>query len=143
MLITFPLAILVEILFPILLAAWFIRRHKLGWRLVFYGGLGFLGSQIVHLPLLSLLTNLFTRGILPAPPFQYHVIFNAVILGLLAGICEESARLVVYTLLKNRARSWSAGVTLGIGHGGTESIFFVGSKVMLPRADHDVRKGSR
>lgn len=52
---------------------------------------------------------------------QAGLLQNAVILGLSAGICEETARLIGFAALKARARSWQAALTLGIGHDGTES----------------------
>ena len=118
----FILAILIEIGLPILLGFWFIRRYGTSWRLFFYGALAFLGSQVLHIPFLQLLTNLFSTGVLPAPPPAIQPIFNAVLLGLLAGLFEETARWIVYRLLRGRATSWGGALTLGAGHGGVESI---------------------
>lgn len=118
----FILAGLFEILLPVFISRWSTRRYQVGWRLFFIGMLTFLCSQILHIPFLQWLTGLFLRGTLPDPPEAFAPYFNAIILGLAAGIFEETARLVAYLLLKKRANSWGAAVTLGAGHGGLESM---------------------
>jgi uncharacterized membrane protein YhfC len=125
---TYVLAILIEVLLPFALGIWFIRKYGTSWRLFGVGVLTFIASQIVHFPLLygisELAKNFFTNiptGVLP--------FLNAVILGLAAGICEETARWVGFKLLKNRAKSFGAALTIGAGHGGVES-FLVGLVVL-------------
>jgi uncharacterized membrane protein YhfC len=118
----YVVAILVEIGLPIGLALVFLRRYRLGWGLVGVGVLTFIGSQVVHIPLLYGITYLFQTGILPPPPTWTRSFFNPVLLGLLAGLCEETARWVGYRILKQKANSWGAALTLGAGHGGVESI---------------------
>ena len=131
MTITTPIAALFEMIFPILLAAWFVRRYRVGWRPVIAGALAFLGSQVIHLPVLYGLTAAFQNGTLPAPPFAYHVLFNAVLLGLLAGLFEQTANLIAFYFLKDSARSWESGTAVGIGHGAAESSLFVGLPVLV------------
>lgn len=131
MLITFPIAILIEIGVPIALAIWATRHFRTSWKLVGVGVLTFIGSQVVHIPLLYGLTALFQQGILPTPPQQYLLAFNAVLLGLMAGICEETARWIGYRALKDKARRFGAAITLGIGHGGVESAVMVGGSVLV------------
>jgi uncharacterized membrane protein YhfC len=131
MLVTYPIAFLFEIIFPFLLAAWFVRRYGARWSLVWIGGLVFILSQAVHIPLLGGVNALFTNKTLPLPPRQYLLLFSAGIGGLLAALSEETLRALAYWFLKGRARLWKDGVALGIGHGGAESIFFVGVPVML------------
>ena len=48
--------------------------------------------------------------------------FNAILLGLLAGLFEETARWVGYKLLKKQGNSFGAALTLGAGHGGVEAV---------------------
>lgn len=122
LIVMFIFAGLFEILLPIFIGRWSTRRYHVGWGLFFIGVLTFLGSQILHIPFLQWLTGLFTRGTLPNPSPAFAPFFNAIVLGLAAGIFEETARLVAYLLLKKRASSWGAAVTLGAGHGGLESI---------------------
>jgi len=118
----FAIAILIELCWPIFIARWSTRRYQVGWRIFFIGALTFLLSQVGHIPFLQWLTGLFTRGILPNPSPEFAPYFNAIVLGLAAGIFEETARLIAYLLLKQRGNSFGAAVTLGAGHGGLESI---------------------
>ena len=123
-------AIVIEIGLPFLLGVWLIRRYRTGWFLFLVGVLTFIGSQVLHLPAVYGLTALFQTGALPTPPPAVLPYFNAVLLGLLAGLFEETARWVGYRLLKDRGNSWGAALTLGAGHGGVESIL-VGVSVLV------------
>jgi len=125
MIASFIFAVLFEMLFPVALAIWFCRRFRVSGKLVWIGALIFLASQVVHIPVLYGIQALFQQGILPMPPLQWGLLFSAVLAGLLAGLSEETARLVGFHWLGSRARSWATGVALGIGHGGLES-FLVG-----------------
>jgi len=120
--VSFVLAILIEILLPFALAFWLVRRYHLKWLLFGVGMLTFIGSQAIHLPLLGLVTSFEREVILPALAPGLRPLAAAVVLGLLAGLCEEPARLVGYWLLKERGNSWGAALLLGAGHGGIESI---------------------
>ncbi|MDR3573383.1 MAG: YhfC family glutamic-type intramembrane protease [Anaerolineaceae bacterium] len=113
-------AILFEIVYPILVGTLIIRRYKTGWKLFGVGILTFLGSQIVHVLLLSGLTEFIRRGIFPSPALE--MMPYAIVVGLLAGLCEETARFTGYKILKERGNSWGAALTLGSGHGGIESM---------------------
>ena len=149
----FIVAVLIEILLPFVLAYLFIRRYRTKWTLFFIGVLTFIGSQVLHIPALQGITALFQSGALPTPPVAVVPYFNAVLLGLLAGLFEETARWVGYRLLKNRGNSWGAALTLGAGHGGIESILvgvtvlagFIGSFGMIelsPLAWYDPLAGA-
>lgn len=107
---------------PVLLGLFLARRLGLPWRLFLVGAATFIGSQVVHLPLNIGLDWLFDAGLLPVPPEQYQLIFNAVLLGLTAGLCEETARFVVYRWWIKSARSWREALMFGAGHGGVEAI---------------------
>lgn len=110
------------VLLPILLGFWLVRKFKLSWKLFFAGALTFIASQVLHIPFLYGLTALFANGILPSPPAAWNTIFNAVLLGLLAGIFEETARYILFKFSLKKARSWNEGVLVGAGHGGVEAI---------------------
>lgn len=130
LLITFSIAVLVEIGLPLVLAITLRKRLNVGWVLFGVGMLTFIGSQVIHLPLLSVLTALFQQGILPQPSLSFMPYFNAIVLGLAAGICEEPARCVGYKLLRKKGDSFPAALMLGAGHGGIESIF-IGVTVLV------------
>jgi uncharacterized membrane protein YhfC len=111
---------------PIALGFFLARRFKLGWGLWGIGAATFVLSQVVHLPLNAGLTVLFAQGLLPAPPQAWSPWFNAVVLGLTAGVCEETARYLVYRLWIKEARMWRQALMFGAGHGGIEAIILGG-----------------
>lgn len=121
-LVTSILGILGMILLPILLGFWLTRKFKLTWKLLFAGALTFIASQILHIPFLQVLTAMFNNGTLPSPPAAWTTAFNAVLLGLLAGIFEETARYVLFKFILKKSRTWEEGVLVGAGHGGVEAI---------------------
>ena len=124
------------------LALGLFLHHRMGaaWRLYVAGVLTFIASQVVHIPLLIGLTTLFTQKIVPQPPAEWMLPFNAVVLGLAAGLCEELARWVAYRFVIREARTWRDALMFGAGHGGIESILaglavlgiFIAFAVMSP-----------
>jgi len=121
-LITSSIAVLGMIILPVLLGFWLTRKFKLSWKLFLAGALTFIASQVLHIPFLYGLTALFTNGTLPSPPAAWNAIFNAVLLGLMAGIFEETARFILYKFFLKKAVTWQEGVLVGAGHGGVEAI---------------------
>ena len=121
----YSLSFTLTILAPILLALWLRRYFRVSWFLFGIGSLTFIGSQIVHLPMLNLLSK---WGVLPASTGALEgaaLWQSAAILGLAAGICEEPARALAFWLLK-RSRHAESGIMLGLGHGGIEAMILVG-----------------
>jgi len=110
------------IVLPIVLAFYVTRKFSLPWKLIFAGGLTFIASQILHIPFLYGLTAMFTAGILPSIPAAWASLFNAILLGLLAGIFEETARWILFKFILKDAKTWEQGVVVGTGYGGTEAI---------------------
>lgn len=119
----YTLSILLTITAPILFAVLLRRRFRAPWLLFGIGTLTFIGSQVVHLPLNNLLTNI---GILPEAAAQQENLWrSAIVLGLTAGLCEELARAVGFYFLK-RFRKFENGFMAGLGHGGVEAMILVG-----------------
>lgn len=121
-LVTSILGVLGMIVLPIALGFWLVRKFKLTWKLFFAGALTFIASQILHIPFLQVLTAMFNNGTLPSPPVAWTTLFNAVLLGLLAGIFEETARYILFKFFLKKARTWNEGVLVGAGHGGVEAM---------------------
>ena len=113
---------LLMVAFPLGLGIILERRIHLGWRLWWIGAGTFILSQAFHIPFNNALTGLFRQGVLPAPPSGWELPFNAVILGLSAGVWEETARYAVFRWWAKDARTWRKGVLFGAGHGGIEAI---------------------
>lgn len=112
------------------IAAFISRKFQIGWRLFWIGAATFILSQIGHIPFNAGLTQLFVKGILPSPPATWQLPFNAVVLGLSAGLWEELTRYAVYRWWAKDARSWRKGLMLGAGHGGIEAAI-IGGLVMM------------
>jgi len=110
---SYMISFLGMMLLPIIAWIYFSRRLKLSWKLLLAGGLTFIASQIPHIPLTVALTPLFQSW----GPIAY-----AIVLGLLAGIFEETARYILFKFILKKSRSWSEGVFVGLGHGGTEAL---------------------
>ena len=102
-------------LLPIIATIYLSRKFKLSWKLFLAGGLTFIASQILHIPLvLALTSTMLSWGIIP----------YAIVLGLLAGIFEETARYILFKFIRKDSKTWNEGVFIGLGHGGTEAIIF-------------------
>lgn len=109
----YTISFLGMIVLPIILWIYFTRKFALSWKLVLAGGLTFIASQILHIPLVLAMGS-FLQSI--------SLLFNAIILGLLAGIFEETARYILFKFIIKKSRSWKEGVLVGLGHGGTEAV---------------------
>ena len=106
------------------------RRFRVEWRLFWIGAATFILSQMGHIPFNAGLTQLFAQGILPSPPEAWQLLFNAVVLGLSAGLWEELTRYAVYRWWAKDARSWRKGLMMGAGHGGIEAAIIGGLVLM-------------
>ena len=105
------------IILPIMLWVHFTKRFVLSWKLVLAGGLTFVASQILHIPLVLGMGSFLQST---------SLLVNAIILGLLAGAFEETARYVFFKYILKNAKSWKEGILVGLGHGGTEALLLGG-----------------
>ena len=110
---TYTISFLGMIVLPIGLWIYFTRKFALSWKLLLAGGLTFVASQILHIPLVLALRPIFGNVTL---------LVNAILLGLLAGVFEETARYILFKFILKGSRSWQQGIYVGLGHGGTEAI---------------------
>lgn len=120
--VTSGLGVLGMIILPIALGFWLTRKFKLSWKLWFAGAATFIASQAIHIPFLAGATALFNNGTFPSPPQAWAAVFNAVFLGLAAGLFEETSRYVLYKFFLKKANAWNDGVLVGAGHGGIEAL---------------------
>jgi uncharacterized membrane protein YhfC len=122
--ITYTLNYTLMIALPLVLGYGLTRMFHVKPYIFGVGALTFIASQVVHIPILYGLTALFAAKIIPGPPVEWNNVFNAVVLGLLAGLCEELARYLVYKHWLTEVRDWATGLVFGAGHGGIEAIIF-------------------
>jgi uncharacterized membrane protein YhfC len=101
------------IVLPIFLWIYFTRKFALSWKLVLAGALTFIAAQVLHIPLVFGM-NSFLQTL---PLFA-----SAILLGLLAGIFEETARYILFKFVLKNTRSWKEGILVGLGHGGIEAM---------------------
>ncbi len=90
--------------------------------MVLTGVITFIVSQVVHIPALSGVNLLFSKGILPVPSTTWQPLVFGLLGGLLAGLCEETARWGGFKILRDKASHFGSSLALGVGHGGAESI---------------------
>lgn len=120
-----PLALnfILMISMPVLLGWTIARRRHVSWRLFGIGALSFILAQIGHIPFNYLVTNNLLAEV-PLTPDQARTLVTAAFLGLSAGLFEEGVRYIAFRFWAKDARTWGAGLMLGAGHGGVESILF-------------------
>ncbi len=115
---------LLMIAIPVGLAIFLAVRWKLGARLWLIGAATFILSQIGHIPFNALFTLVVNPTPLTKMSSETALIFNAVYVGLSAGLFEELFRYEMFHWWAKDARSWRKGVLTGAGHGGAEAIIF-------------------
>ena len=96
------------LLLPVGLGVYLSRRYQFGWRLWWIGAGTFLLSQIGHIPFNILVSILFQREVLPTPPENIQLVFNALFLGLSAGLGVHLSRFRVIVQLPGTAARVSA-----------------------------------
>jgi uncharacterized membrane protein YhfC len=121
LLITHALNGLLMIAMPIVLAILLTRRWRMGWGLWWIGAATFVLSQVGHIPFNWAAGLVLNRVDTMYWPLVAQQIFNAVFLGLSAGLWEEGMRYIVLRWWAKKARSWRSGVLFGAGHGGAEA----------------------
>jgi uncharacterized membrane protein YhfC len=113
---------LLMIAMPVGLAIFLTHRFHLRWRLWWIGAAVFVLSQVGHIPFNALVGLVLNRTSLVDWPQRWQIVFNAIFLGLSAGLFEELFRYGMFRWWAKDARSWRKGVLLGAGHGGAEAI---------------------
>jgi thiazole synthase len=106
------------ILLPLLAGFFIARKFKLSFKdfrvLFVAGALTFIASQVIHVPLVFGLTALFSKGLLPSMDKSVTLIFNAIVLGLLAGIFEETARYILFKWIRKSTDTWRNGIVIAV-----------------------------
>jgi uncharacterized membrane protein YhfC len=59
------------------------------------------------------------------------LIFNAVLLGLLAGIFEKTAQYILFKYIMKNSHEWKDGIIIGLGHGGIKAILLGVSTITI------------
>ncbi len=120
--VTYSVSLLIMIALPVALAFFAVKRLKASWWVILVGVVTYIVSQMLYYPVLQKVSALFNDGKLPMPSTEWLPLFNAVILGFLVALFEESARYFGLLFIKRKIKKVKAGIALGIGHGGFESL---------------------
>lgn len=116
-------SLLLSIGVPLGLIIFLKKKYKVSLKVVFVGMIAFfIATQVLEssLHLYFLKVNVTTAKFLTNPiAFMLYG-------GLMAGIFEETARLVCYKFIIKKNRSFIDGITYGVGHGGIEAMLIGG-----------------
>ena len=127
--VSFLVALVVDVAFPLLLGAWLVRRYHLRWVIFFYGAVVFVLAQLVtRVPLIQIISAVWGKQIAADPVISW-IWLGA--LALTAGLFEEVGRWLGYRWFFRRIpRTWANALLYGAGHEGAESILLVGLAVV-------------
>lgn len=120
------------------LGVFLARRLGQRWSLYLAGAATFIASQLLHVPFNLWILNPRLELGQGEPTVGFAL--SAVLLGLSAGVFEESARYLVLRFWQRKARSWRAALMFGAGHGGSEAII-LGVIVLLTLAQMIAYRG--
>lgn len=122
---------LLMIALPVALGIFLARRLKVGWRLFGVGAATFIASQVFHIPFNRwLLEPALDRWGLDLGISGWGAVGAALLVGLSAGVFEETARYLVLRRWAASERTWRRGLMFGAGHGGVEALL-VGALALL------------
>jgi len=102
-----------------------VLHHRFGlpWGLYGAGAATFILSQVGHIPFNIYVLNPLTEKLALQPvPGSANLAILAVLLGLSAGIFEETARYLALRFWRRDVRSWRLSMMFGAGHGGIEAV---------------------
>ncbi len=126
---SFGVAIVFDVLMPILLVLAARRRWGIAWKAVGVGVLTFTFSQLLtRVPAVWGVQYLLRDALKASESLR---LLWLVLLSLSAGLFEETARLVAFKYPLRELRRWKDAVGLGLGHGGLESAVLVGGLAAL------------
>jgi uncharacterized membrane protein YhfC len=127
-----------------LAAALLFARDRLGVAAAIFGwgALCFIAAQAVHLPVLAALTATFRNVSISA---SAALAINVAVLGLTAGLFEETTRYLFLRWRMVGVQSWDDAVGFGLGHGGIEALIAaltvpVQAVVLLHMGDSDLAR---
>ena len=125
LILSYLIAIAIDILFPLLLALWVRRRYRVRWKFFLYGALVFFVCQILtRVPAIQVAQYLLRDKLQASEPLLIGWLALAAVT---AGLFEEGGRYGGYRLLwRQEEKTWRRALMYGVGHGGLESILLVG-----------------
>jgi uncharacterized membrane protein YhfC len=128
--VSYLVAATIEIVFPLLVGVWLVRRFQLHWVVFGYGFAVFLLSQVVtRVPLVQVVSAFFGQQLSATPEITIAWI---AVLSVTAGLFEEVGRWLGYRwFFRREPRTWANALLYGTGHAACESIILVALAVLL------------
>lgn len=127
---SYAVAILIDIGFPPVLAVIVWKRYRVSWKFFAFGALIFFVFQLItRVPAVIALQTVFTKQLQASRPL---LIGWMALAAFTAGLFEDGGRWLGYRFLWQREeKTWEKGLMYGIGHGGLESMLFVGGLAIV------------
>ena len=115
----FVISILVQVVLPIALGYYLIRRYTSEWKIFGVGALAYLVAQVVQTPVFQTVagTEIYQTMLTSWSPTLVIILF-----GFLAALIENAARFGGFWLIRERGKAWGSALVMGAGHGGMESL---------------------
>jgi len=114
---------LLMLVMPLVLGVFLARRLRGEWRIFGIGAITFVGSQVFHIPFnIWVLSPFLEKMGWVGVQSGLSLVFAAALLGLSAGVFEETARYFVFRFWLKDKHEWHSAIMLGAGHGGIEAI---------------------
>jgi uncharacterized membrane protein YhfC len=103
-----------------IVVGWQLRkRFGMPWKIFLFGAITFVGSQVVHIPLNWLLSQI--GGAQGGITF-WPTLLVALLYGATAGLCEQGANWIALRFAVRQVRSYVEALQFGAGHGSVEAI---------------------
>lgn len=126
---SFAVAIVFDVIFPLVVGYIIHRRYQVSWRYFLYGALVFLVSQLLtRVPATQVIQIVYADALKSSQTLLYAWY---VILAVTAGLFEAGGRYLGYRFLIKDNKTWNVGLMFGAGHGGLESMLLVGGLALL------------
>jgi uncharacterized membrane protein YhfC len=123
---SFAVAVLVEIFVPLIIGYWFVKRFKVSWSVFGLGVLAMIIVQVLHIPFVLLAQPSLAQWVQTITPDKTILLAAiSIFLGLLAGLFEECGRWLVFKFVFKRQKidlKKENAFLFGAGWGGIESI---------------------
>ncbi len=115
----FVISILIQVVLPIGLGYYLIRRYNSEWKILGVGMLAYLLAQVVQTPIFQSVadTQAYQQMLTTWSPSLVIILF-----GFLAALIENAARFGGFWLIREKGKAWGSALVMGAGHGGIEAL---------------------
>jgi len=126
--ISFVISLLIELVLPVFLAVYLVRRYKIAWLVILIGAGILFAVQFLQIPLLQWLTPLLGGEGVQQNPQHLQ---DALIMGFSTGVLVELLRFLSVKYIKQIDQGIGDAVGLGLGYAAVETILLVGVPMLV------------